>query len=88
MEKVELHNAYMWDCPNCGRENFCRAVVAELTPEDVELMMREHGGEPSDWQTGLWMTRPDEVTCSACGAEFAVENEGFLPKPRPDGDAR
>lgn len=75
--KVELHCAYVWDCPECGGENFCRAVTVEQTPEDIDHLVGEYGGDPSDWQTGQWMTRPDEVTCAHCGQEYeTTEWEG------------
>lgn len=28
-EEVELHPAYQWDCPDCGRESFERIIVPE-----------------------------------------------------------
>lgn len=34
-EEAELHPAYQWDCPNCGRENFERVVV----PDNYESWM-------------------------------------------------
>lgn len=78
--KVELHNAYQWDCEECGKENFCRAVTVEMTPEDIEEMQAEHGGDSEDWQTGEWMTRPDEVTCAHCGKTFeTTDHEDDLP---------
>lgn len=72
-KKVELHCAYLWTCDSCGRDNFLRAIVCEMTQEDITAMMEEHGGEPEDWKTGEWMTRPDEVTCEHCGAEYETE---------------
>jgi hypothetical protein len=33
--------------------------------------------EPSDWKTGDWVTQPEVVVCSHCGAEFETE--------RPEG---
>lgn len=75
IQKVELHCAYQWDCEECGKENFCRAVIVEMTPEDRAEMRKRHGGDDEGWETGNWMTRPDEVTCSSCNAVFeTVEN--------------
>lgn len=65
-EKIELHLAFMWDCPECGIENFCRSIVADEY-EEAE-MREEHGIEP--WELGKWHTAPLLVTCKACGAEF------------------
>lgn len=78
---VELHNAFVWDCDDCGRENFVRAVIAELTKEDVDHMIAEYGGDREEWETGRWTTRPDEVSCEHCGAEFVVEEDGSPRKP-------
>lgn len=73
--KIELHPAYQWDCDSCGRENFARAVVAELNPEnpeDAELI--EIARAESEHLIGdikpFWMTEPEEVVCAHCGAEF------------------
>lgn len=34
--------------------------------------MSEYGMTAEQAKTGEWMTRPDEVTCAHCGAEFPV----------------
>ena len=70
MKQVDLDCAYVWDCDECGVENFVRAVVVEFTPDEVATQMEEYGGEEEDWQTGEWMTRPEQVTCGKCGATF------------------
>ena len=74
--KVELHPAHSWDCDNCGVGNFCRAIVTDMTQEDIDWLVIHHGGEPSDWNTGNWMTRPDEVTCDHCGMTFETQDHG------------
>lgn len=81
-KKVELHNAYSWDCDECGRGNFVRAVVVAMTDEDASEMMQRYGGDPEDWQNGQWMTRPDEVVCENCKARFETEEP-----PGPDDEA-
>lgn len=65
-EKVELHTAYSWDCPQCGRESFVRAVVVELTPDDVIELLSVYGGDIDYWANGHWTSRPDDVTCPHC----------------------
>lgn len=72
MSRAELHAAFAWDCDSCGRENFVRAVTVEMSQEDIEGMIAEHGGDPEDWRTGHWESRPDEVTCQHCGTEYEV----------------
>ncbi len=72
MQKIELHTAWQWDCPECGVENLERAVTVEMSQEDREEMMEEHGLEPG--VTGDWTTQPDEVTCKSCNREFETIN--------------
>lgn len=36
--QVELHAAFVWDCDECGRENFERAVEGNLTNEILNAM--------------------------------------------------
>lgn len=59
---VELHQAYMWTCEACGRDNFERAI--ELSPEQVAGM-----DLPYQASEGTWLTSPSEVTCQ-CGQTF------------------
>lgn len=77
MTIVALSPAYVWDCEDCGRENFQRAVSIQLDPEDesdAEAIRTMCGIEPEeaipDGLTGCVMTRPRRVTCKHCGKEF------------------
>jgi len=70
--KIELHMAYVWDCDSCGRENFCRGAVLEFSEEDRAELREEHGVE--EWESGEWMSAPEEVTCQHCGKEFEVDH--------------
>jgi hypothetical protein len=86
--KIELHNAYVWDCDNCGAENFERAVKFDAPPEERERMLRDMGAL-EDYQTladieretedGKIMasltTSPDRVTCKACGTAYESEDQ-------------
>lgn len=69
--KAELRPAWAWVCDECGGENFCRAVVAELSDEDREEVEEEHGVESG--RTGDWVTTPDDVWCRHCGEFHLVE---------------
>lgn len=73
-ELVELHPAFIWDCPECGREQFERGIVAEFSEEDRDAMMEEQGLNPG--LDGDWMLAPDQVTCNACGAVFKTKHMG------------
>ncbi len=73
---VELHAAWMWDCPECGAEHFCRSVRLDISREEAIKLAIEHGLlEP--WEEvpadigAAWLTTPDDVACS-CGGEFST----------------
>ncbi|HVL14133.1 MAG TPA: hypothetical protein VM529_16300 [Gemmata sp.] len=83
MSIVNLSPAYVWDCEDCGRENFQRAVSLKLDPRDdgdAETIRRMHGlseGEPIPPTLGVgMMTRPNRVTCKHCGTEFEAADSG------------
>lgn len=81
LPEIELHQAWTWDCDNCGTGNYCRAVTAELTPEEKEEMLREeYGIQPYDAVPEAlnveMITCPVQVTCSSCGAEFKTKEHG------------
>ncbi len=72
-EKVELHQAFMWDCPNCGVEHFERAIRPEMAPEQFEELREDFGLE--EGQDGDFLMMPTEVTCDVCGCSFEVTEE-------------
>jgi len=74
--RIELHQAWFWDCPNCGDENFCRSVTLELTDEDKEEIAELTRTMPFEHQTGDWISAPSDVTCRSCGKDFEVERDG------------
>lgn len=69
-EIVELSPAYLWDCPECGRENFQRAITYIPTAEDRE----NDPNIPED--DGHFMTRPETVVCRHpdCGKMFKCQD--------------
>jgi len=76
MDKVELNQAFMWDCPTCGVENFCRAIKYEGDPAEQEEMIRAALGL-EDWEKitdddigSEFLIAPDEVKCHSCGIVF------------------
>jgi hypothetical protein len=62
----------MWDCHNCGRENFARAMVPTLSDAELEELRAEHGVQP--WEAGKFTTAPGRVTCAYCGATFETDH--------------
>jgi hypothetical protein len=65
---VELHAAFMWHCPYCGKEYFERAVRVE-DPEKQEIPL----GEPEVFDYDWWMA-PATVSCRNCKRKFETEN--------------
>lgn len=74
LEAVELHNAYFWDCPSCGQENFGRLIRPEFSEDELAEMREDWGVQP--WESGEFLLRPKSVECSRCGEGFVVEDEG------------
>lgn len=68
---VELHLAFSWDCPNCGREQFTRGVQPEFSPEDLERIRVEKGVDPE--LCGSFLMQPEKVCCAECEQWFEVE---------------
>lgn len=67
-EIVELAPAYMWDCPNCGRENFQRSIMTAITAEDrVEMNL-----DPDE--TGCWQSYPNIVICRYCDSKYITRH--------------
>jgi hypothetical protein len=72
-ETVELHSAFMWDCPDCGRENFTRAMTLELPPEDL-AEIKDEEGFPAEVD-GVFLAAPDKVTCQFCRRAFLTQED-------------
>jgi len=90
-EKVEVHPAYVWDCPECGVENFERAAVLDL-PDDEKLELMHKQGILEPYQTlddmpegegGLFMSQPQEVDCRECGKHYDTE---YMTDPKSEDD--
>lgn len=72
---VEVSLAFVFNCADCGEENFVRSVLHEFSPAEQAEMAEELGERP---QTGGWVTHPEHVKCERCGAEFRAVNPGEL----------
>jgi len=73
-DQVELRPAYVWDCPECGREVFIRGIVPEMASEEDEELRDEFGIQP--YEEGDWVMMPKEVTCSHCKMKFPTLHFG------------
>ncbi len=72
-ENVELHPAFVWDCPSCGCENFCRTIVREFDEETEAELRDELGVQPYD--QGYFFMKPKTVTCNGCKKLFDADQE-------------
>lgn len=71
-ERVELRQAFTWDCPDCGQENFARAIEPDLSPMEIAELREEFGLKEDE--EGIFMLAPKNVTCSNCDKEWETEN--------------
>lgn len=71
MSQVELHPAFVWDCDNCGRQNFERAIIPPFQSIEEEraayTMLDLTPGE------AFPVLAPFNVTCRSCGAVFDTD---------------
>lgn len=78
MKKVEIRPAYEWTCDNCGCDQFERAIIAELTPDEIrEIQDQMDIDDPAEFESGQWQLAPVDVKCKNCGAEYeTVDPQG------------
>ena len=83
--QVELHDAFLWDCDNCGTENICR--IFEL-PSNDNLTKEQQSDIREELGLADWQDLPDNleenyidiplvVKCKFCQTEF----EPIPPRP-------
>ena len=68
MARADLHPAWVWDCPDCGEENFARSMVYDMDSDEVQEMKEQHAIEEDEH--GFYQSCPEEVECYSCGAVF------------------
>lgn len=83
---AELYPAYVWDCPECGRENFQRSISRVLDPDDDddrEVIQGLYGPGALDEAEGgrrvRSQTTPNSVVCRHCAATFRAVNDLDVP---------
>lgn len=81
MRTVELRQAFMWTCDECGAENFARAIAVESkTQQEVEEQIRgdlgleEYESIP-EGHGGQFVMAPTTVTCTHCCTEYETTEE-------------
>ena len=65
-ETVELHAAWRWDCPECGREQWVRGI--QLETEHLSEEQRDRL-EEAEW----WVLYPEMVQCKDCKSPYYVQ---------------
>jgi hypothetical protein len=81
---AELHPAYVWDCEDCGSENFQRAIVRCMTEEEKEEIRQDAGLESAANIRCAGV--PVNVICKACGSKFVSVDQWALPIDDEDGE--
>lgn len=86
MGEVELHDAFIWDCDDCGRENTVRCIPVldadiDLSEEQEDQIREDLGMHP--WESiepeaiaQALVRIPYEVTCKYCEASFHASPPG------------
>jgi hypothetical protein len=76
---VELIQAFLWTCEDCGRDNFERGITISPESIDPEDPPDTPGADPDtirDWLEaggeGGFVVAPDQVKCRHCGSEFGT----------------
>lgn len=74
---VELVQAFVWTCDECGQDNFERAITLapeSIDPDDLPSTGGMDPEEVREWLEeggqGVWVTAPTHVKCRHCGTEF------------------
>lgn len=70
-DNIELHLAFVYDCDNCGKENFVRSIRIEADEDTMQELMEEHGVQP--YEIGEYQQAPTTVKCTFCGTEYNTE---------------
>tara|TARA_R110000765_G_scaffold195012_2_gene300596 strand:+ start:464 stop:754 length:291 start_codon:yes stop_codon:yes gene_type:complete len=89
MSAVELHDAFLWDCDDCGRENIVRCIPVinpdlELSEELIEQIRADLGMQSweavgADIASQALVRIPYEVACKHCESKFdAIPPGGFM----------
>ena len=78
MDKVEIHQAYMWECPWCYIENFERAIRVDMDEDKARELAIELGVIES-WETSvpesMFLMAPNQVKCKHCLKDFETEDD-------------
>jgi hypothetical protein len=71
-DSVELLDAFMWICADCGKKNFVQAVTVEMSDEDKKEMFSLEPWEPTP--PGDFLSMPEVVVCDRCKKKYATQD--------------
>lgn len=77
MRTVELVQAFLWTCDECGRDNFERAITIEpesIDKDELPFLTNTTQEEVADWISGGgdcdFLMAPQFVKCRYCDEVF------------------
>jgi hypothetical protein len=74
---IELHNGFFWDCEECGKENFVRAVGIPLLPGDREYLKELYKVNKKDEEKTMFLQAPTNVVCEYCKENYDCKIQSF-----------
>ena len=66
---IEIHPAYVFDCDECGKENFFRAVNMESNNFELDEEQKEMSEDGWEFKA---VYVPEFVECEFCKARFEI----------------
>jgi hypothetical protein len=72
MDRIEIHQAFVWSCLFCDENNYSRAIVAELSPEEKENLKRTLGADENAEPDVIMV--PTTVVCRHCEKESETKD--------------
>jgi len=79
---VELAQAFVWTCDDCGRDNFERGTVmppGAINPAGICMESPEQAEAIQEWLesggSGDFVMQPARVRCRHCNAEFETATD-------------
>jgi hypothetical protein len=77
---IVLEEAYCWQCPQCGAENFCRSELLEISAAEKRVVMAKAEGidveeiilSDEELDAMPFACNPSKVKCFGCEIEYPV----------------
>ena len=75
--EVEIRPAFEWTCDECGRDNYEKCLIVDLSQEQAAEIMRGIVDIEDDDDmnfTGSFSACPTDVKCRFCKSEFVTKD--------------